>query len=226
MLPDPEIMRNDLGPIKPRHNPDLRGATSPDPEALPAPMSSPSHRSTRKLDVFRNKKVMLGADLKLEQRMEDTIKELVRTGGGDVTREIDRADIFICQYREGEEYVFASQARKDVGNLVWLYHLIAHNAWTAPMRRLLHYPLPRNGIPSFKEYKISLSNYSGEARIYLENPGEGLRRSIHKDYEAGQHPSHHGAQGSDKCDAAHEWGTHILNHLWLEESYAHARSRA
>jgi len=39
---------------------------------------------------------MLGADLKLEQRMEDTIKELVRTGGGDVTREIDRADIFIC----------------------------------------------------------------------------------------------------------------------------------
>src|SRR4030095_9373166 len=77
--------------------------------------------------------------------------------------------IYICRYREGADYIMASRLGKEVGNLSWLYHLITHNTWTSPLRRLLHYPIARSGIPGFKKFRISLSNYAGEARIYLEN---------------------------------------------------------
>lgn len=163
---------------------------------------------------------MLSSDLDLGSRLRGTIEDVIVGGGGTVTGSIHKADMYVCHHRDGRDYRIASRAGKDVGNLSWLYYLITHNAWTSPLRRLLHYPIARGGLPGFDRYRISLSNYGGEARLYLENlvvaAGGEYTKTLRQDntHLITARPY------SEKCDAAREWNIHMVNHLWLEESYA------
>ena len=180
----------------------------------------------RTLTVFKDKKIMLSEDLKLGLHLKSAIRQIILDNGGAVVDDVDQADMFICQYREGWHYVRASQAYKDVGNLLWLYYMITHDRWTSPMSRLLHYPLPRNGIPGFSGLRISLSNYVGEPRIYLENlalaAGAEFTRTMMQD-NTHLIVAH---AGSAKCVAAKDWNINLVNHLWLEESYAKCQLQA
>ena len=163
---------------------------------------------------------MLSHDLGIGSHLKDVLRALIEESKGVLTDDVRKADMFICKYREGSHYRLASQAGKDVGNLAWLYYLITNNSWTSPMRRLLHYPVARNGLPSFQGFRISLSNYSGEARLYLENlitaAGAECTKTLKQDntHLITAHIM------SEKCAAAKDWGVHIINHLWLEESYS------
>ena len=163
---------------------------------------------------------MLSQDLGIGSHLKDVLKDLIEESRGHVTEDARKADMFICKYREGPDYRLTSQAGKDVGNLAWLYYLITNNSWTSPMRRLLHYPVARNGLPGFQGLRISLSNYSGESRLYLENliiaAGAECTKTLKQDntHLITAHIM------SEKCAAAKDWGVHIINHLWLEESYS------
>ena len=219
-LPDPEILRPaPEDRIAEARAVNLLGATSPKPSRLPTPSSSPAE-NRRELSVFKNKKIMLSNDLELGSRLLETIEDLIVSGGGSVTGSVHRADIFICLYRDSLDYRIASRAGKDVGNLAWLYHLITHNKWTSPMRRLLHYPIARQGLPGFNRFRISLSNYNGEARVYLENLAKVAGGEFTKTMKEDNTHLITAHMVSEKCDAAKEWNIHIVNHLWLEESYA------
>ncbi|KAL1964664.1 hypothetical protein VTN77DRAFT_6690 [Rasamsonia byssochlamydoides] len=218
-LPHPEILHaGPDAPIRTPENKDIKGASTPEPTGLPTPVKSP--RRTRVLNVFEGKHIMLSSDLGIGSHLLASIEDLIRQGGGVVTKDLKKADMFICRYREGFEYRMASRLGKDVGNLSWLYYLITYNTWTSPLRRLLHYPISRTGIPGFKGLKISLSNYAGEARAYLENlvvaTGAECTKTLKQDNT--HLVTAHG--NSEKCTAAKEWGLHVVNHLWLEESYA------
>jgi hypothetical protein len=222
-LPNPEILHaGPNAPIRGAGNPDIVGASTPEPTELPTPSSSPyqNRNSSRNLSVFEGKHVMLSSDLGIGSHLLESIEDLIRQGNGVVTKDLTKADMFICRYREGFEYRTASRWNKDVGNLSWLYHLITHNTWTSPLKRLLHYPIHRDGLPAFKGLRISLSNYAGEARAYLENLVQAIGAECTKTLK--QDNSHlitaHG--NSEKCTAAKEWGLQVINHLWLEESYA------
>ena len=220
MLPDPEILnvRPDA-PVRTSENKDIIGASSPEPKELRVPSVS-TEDGGFELNIFKGKKVMISSDLGIGERLLQSIEESIERGGGKITYDVQKADIYICRYREGEDYQTASRLGKDVGNLSWLYHLITHNAWTSPLRRLLHYPIAREGIPGFKGFKISLSNYAGEARIYLENlitaSGAECTKTLKQDntHLITAHAN------SEKCTAAREWNLHVVNHLWLEDSYA------
>ena len=220
-LPNPEVLlKGKRDKVAEADRPDLRGASSPNPDQLPTPAASPS-ADQRPLTVFRTKKVMLHEDLGIgNSRLRGVLEDLITGGGGSVTGSIHKADYLICHYRESQEFRIASRAGKDVGNLSWLYHLITHNNWTSPMRRLLHYPISQAGLPGFDRFRISVSNYNGEARVYLENlamaAGATFTKTMKDDntHLITAHPH------SDKCNAAKEWNIHIVNHLWLEESYA------
>ena len=219
-LPDPEILRKrPEDRITEISRPDLEGASSPKPNRLPTPSSSPAD-NRRQLTVFRNKKVLLSNDLELGSRLLETIEDLIVSGEGSVTGSVHRADIFICHHRESLDYRIASRAGKDVGNLAWLYHLITHNKWTSPMKRLLHYPVARHGLPGFNRFRISLSNYNGEARVYLENLAKAAGGEFTKTMKEDNTHLITAHMVSEKCDAAKEWNIHMVNHLWLEESYA------
>lgn len=223
MLPDPEILRgtSDMAP-KSLGSKDVIGATTAEPANLPTPNSSPAS-SEREVDVFMNKKVMLSENLGIGSHLRGIIEDIVSKGGGSITTSVYKADMYISKYRDGEDYKVASRAGKEVGNLAWLYYLITYNTWTSPLQRLLHYPIARNGLPDFKDFRISLSNYSGDARIYLENliiaAGAECTKTLKQDntHLITAHDT------SEKCAAAKDWNIHMVNHLWLEESYARWR---
>lgn len=219
-LPDPEILRKrPEDRIPEAGRPDLQGASSVEPGRLPTPSLSPN-RNHRQLTVFDNKKVMLSSDLEIGSHLRGTIEDLIVGGGGSVTGSVHKAKIFICQYRDSLEYRIASRAGSDVGNLSWLYHLITHNIWTSPLKRLLHYPISRHGLPGFKDFRICLSNYNGEARVYLENVARAAGGEFTKTMKDDNTHLITAHMVSEKCDAAKEWNINMVNHLWLEESYA------
>ncbi|OAP60883.1 hypothetical protein AYL99_05885 [Fonsecaea erecta] len=216
-FPHPELLEPDAGRIPTaKRKQQLGGAAHPDPVQLKQDPNPP-----RKLqNVFRKKAVMLADDLGIGKYLRETLEGLITAGGGTVTKSLTKADMYICKYRDGADYKTASRAGKDVGNLSWLYFLIQTDEWTSPTRRMLHYPVAKDGLPGFPGLIISLSNYSGEARNYLENliiaTGARCTKTLKQDntHLITAHDQ------SEKCAAAKEWGVHIVNHLWLEESYA------
>jgi hypothetical protein len=226
-LPNPEILNVRAGAIPaPRIIPQVRNATNPEPSSEPQPPSSAEyHEPARAIKAFKDKKVKFGEDLNLNDRLKGVIGELIRAGGGDVTDSLEAAYIYVCNYRDGADYVEASQKKKYVGNLSWLYYMITHDTWTDPMRRMLHYPRPRNGIPGFEKYKISISSYTGEARVYLENLVKASGAEFTKTFKQDNTHLITAHKQSEKCEAAEEWGVHVVNHLWLEESYARCKEQ-
>ncbi|KAJ5730011.1 uncharacterized protein N7483_004519 [Penicillium malachiteum] len=217
ILPDPEILRaGPDDPIRGNVNKSLAGASTPEPAALPTP--NDDERMTP--SVFDGKTIMLSPDLGVGSRLLDSIETVIKQGGADVTGNVNEADWVICRFREGVVYRTASRLNKEVGNLAWLYSLMTFNEYTRPLSRLLHYPVSRSPVPGFEGLKISLSNYVGEARIYLENLIAAAGADCTKTLK--QENTHlvtaHGT--SEKCTAAREWGLQVVNHLWLEDSYA------
>jgi hypothetical protein len=202
-----------------KDNQDIIGASTPEPAALTVPFSS-SDDSHYNLNVFLDKKLMLSEDLAIGDRLRQSIEELIQKGGGQLVHDVKETDIYVCKFREGGDYRTASRLGKDVGNLSWLYYLITRNTWTSPLRRLLHYPIVRGGIPGFQNLKISLSNYAGEARIYLENLITAAGAECTKTLKQDNTHLITARESSEKCTAAREWNLHVVNHLWLEESYA------
>jgi len=196
----------------------LEGATS----AMPNAMIEGKRRAT----VFAQRKVMLSSDLGINPRARKILAEIVAGGGGETVELVDACDTLICQFRDGPDYVRASQLGKDVGNLSWLYYLVVHNQYTSPLRRLLHYPVPRDGIPGFHGLKITLSNYGGDARTYLENLITATGATFTKTMRADNTHLITARMHSEKCEAAKDWNIEITNHLWIEESYAKCQAQA
>jgi hypothetical protein len=218
-LPNPEIwMKEAEDDLAIPSSDKIEGATAPHPEKIYTSTSTPS-RETR-LSVFDQKKVMIADDLHLGSRTLQIIEDLITGGGGEITRSVHRADMYVCRYRYGKDYVYASRYDIDVGNLAWLYHLFLHNEWTSPLRRLLHYPLPKDGIPGFTDFRITLSNYGGEARTYLENLVVAAGGLFTKSMKQDNTHLITARKSSEKCAAAEEWNINMVNHLWIEESYA------
>lgn len=102
-------------------------------------------------NIFNGKRVMLGLDLMINDRLREVIVDIITQTKGKVTSDVDEADVYIGQYREGDDYVLASRRSAHVGNLTWLYWMFAHGEWTNPYDRLLHYPIVRGGIPGMKD---------------------------------------------------------------------------
>lgn len=220
LFPNPEIMRRDNGPVRPSPTPQLKGATSATPTGMPmSPPPSPS-KSRKAFAALACRKIFFAEDLNISEHLKRALLDIVEAGAAEIVNDVDECDIYIGAYRDGEEYIRASQAGKEVANLAWLYHVIQRNRYSSPLRKLLHYPLPRHGIPGFENMKISLSNYSGEARLYVENlikySGAEYTKTMKQDntHLITAHRS------GEKCDAAQEWNIQIINHLWLEESFA------
>ena len=215
LLPDPEILRKaPEDAVKVPASQQLEGATST------VPTGPYDTAGSEKLVVFAQKKIMLSWDLSINGMLRKSITDKITKGEGEVVESVEECDMFICQFREGDQYIRAAQQGKDVGNLAWLYHLMVYNEWTSPFRRLLHYPQPRVALPGFKDLRITLSNYGGEARIYLENLIKAAGATYTRTMKAENTHLITARMHSEKVDAARDWNIEIANHLWIEESYA------
>lgn len=216
LLPDPEILEP-LNGTHPRSNRDLRliGVSAHIDKNALTPPSSPVTRS-----VFKRHKIMLSKDLGINEHLESTILAIVESAGGHLVHSVKEADTLVCQYRESRDFREAGAADLVIGNLPWLYHIISSDSWTSPMRRLLHFPISQTGLPGFRAYRISLSNYNGDARLYLENLAKAAGCEFTKSMKQDNTHLITAHSMSEKCDAAKEWNIHMVNHLWLEDSYA------
>lgn len=221
-FPDPEILRSNYkDPVKIRPPQDIEGATSATAGKAPSYHIPTSPSPSRKeLSVFRDKKILFSRDLNINDHLAKALQSIVEQAGGEMTASVEKCDIYIGHYRDGMDYIAASQAEKEVANLSWFYNVINRNRWTNPLSKLLHYPVPRGGIKGFGEMRISLSNYTGEARIYLENLVKEAGAEFTKTMKQDNTHLITAHKQSEKCDAAQEWNINIINHLWLEESYA------
>ncbi|EME49536.1 hypothetical protein DOTSEDRAFT_68347 [Dothistroma septosporum NZE10] len=221
-FPDPELLRRNNKPhVKAYPSPDIEGAVSPSPTKCPdgSPPTSPSE-SRKNLNAFMCKGIYLNDDLELSDNLKETIKKLIQYGGGVVVNNADEAHIYIGYFRDGPDYVAASRAGKEVANLAWLYHVINQNKYTSPLNRLFHYPVPRNGVPGFRDMKISLSNYAGDSRNYIENLIRACGAEYTKTMKQDNTHLVTAHKNGEKCEAASEWNIKMVNHLWLEESFA------
>ncbi|KAF2771722.1 hypothetical protein EJ03DRAFT_308502 [Teratosphaeria nubilosa] len=221
-FPNPPLLQ--YGEYKPPTSDSLHleGATTDVPDGEPTtsmPPNSPTDQR-RNLNAFQGRQVRLSPDLELHQHLRNTLKGLVEYGGGTLCDNVEECDIYVGRYRDGEEYKSAARVQKEVANLAWLYHAINHNKYTNPLSKLLHYPVPRHGIKGFENMRISISNYNGDARVYLENLitlcGAEFTKTMKQDnthlITAHQH--------SEKVEAAQEWNIHIINASWIEDCYA------
>lgn len=222
LFPDPEILRHDVDKL-PRviPSPHLEDASTDTPSHAPSPSPPSSPSKLRKdFNALADKKVFICKDLALSRHLRGTLENVIRQGGGTLTNDVVEADVYIGRYREGPEYLYASRARKEVASLAWLYHIINRNRWTCPTNKLLHYPVPKQGLAGFENMRISVSNYSGEARIYLETLVRHCGAEFTKTFKQDNTHLITAHEISEKVDAAKEWSINIINHLWLEESYA------
>lgn len=217
LLPDPEILKtpSERAPLG-RPNKHVVGATMSDPQDPDSINSS----VRKELTVFKNRKILLDKDLQIGPVLRNALTEMIVASGGKVVDKISTANILVCKYRDGLNYRTAAANKMELGNLSWLYFLIVHNMWTSPFMRLMHYPVPRLPLPGFEKLKISLSNYSGEARTYLENlilaTGAECTKTL-KQENTHLITAH---SKSEKVAAAKDWNIVVVNHLWIEESYA------
>ena len=234
VLPDPAILDQDeSGTLKYLKYPNrknigaenVQGASSFDAGTfdLPEPVSPSKNR--RALRVFHNHCFLIDGALSISADLRGTLKDLIERGGGQVTERIREADAVIVGERKGMIFQEAVEQRKDIGSLSWLYNMINTNRWTDPLRKLLHYPpicKPGHGggIRGFHKFKISVSNYTGEARIYLENLVKAAGGTFTKTLTQENTHLITAHKMSDKVEAAQGWGISVVNHLWLEESYA------
>lgn len=217
LLPDPEILRGvtDI-PKETKSQKNMSGAASANPEqSLP-----PKLGDRKSLKVFKNKKVMLDPDLGIADKLREVLNGIILVSNGKIGKSVSDADMLVCKYREGSNFNAAMLKRIDVGNLAWLYHLIVHDLWTSPLRRLLHFPLPKEPLSGFENFKISLSNYTGEARTYLENLITAVGAECTKTLKQDNTHLITAHRRSEKVSAAEDWGVKVVNHLWLEESFA------
>ncbi|KAK5956311.1 regulator of Ty1 Transposition [Knufia fluminis] len=216
-LPDPEIMQTPGGkaPLG-RPNKHVVGAATSHPDDG----TLPSLSGRKSLAVFKKKRILLDEDLKISQTLRNVLNGMILTSNGKVVDNVSEANVLICKYRCGENYTKATAKKIDVGNLAWLYYLIVHDLWTSPYRRLLHYPIPKEPLPGFDGLKISLSNYSGEARTFLENLIIAIGAECTKTLKQENTHLVTAHKKSEKVAAAEDWNIAVVNHLWIEESYA------
>ncbi|KAK6356367.1 hypothetical protein TWF718_000728 [Orbilia javanica] len=170
--------------------------------------------------IFTGKTFFFSSDLGLKDNLLKILTDIVIQGNGKIATDIKNANVLVCPWRHGEDYIYASQKGIDVGNLTWLYWMTTRLEWVSPRRFLLHYPRAKIPIPGMDEMIISVSNYNGDARMYLENLIEAAGATFTRALKPENTHLITARDHSDKVDAAREWNTNIVNHLWLEESYA------
>lgn len=170
---------------------------------------------------LNNKRFYIGKDLELTQRSHDLIVVLIENSGGVVENRLNDAQFYIGKFRDGDEYRKASRTGLNVGNLNWIYWMVEHQKYISPYLKLLHYPYVRHGMPQMKKFVIASTNYSGDARFYILKLVEALGAEFTTSLKQRNTHLITATPVGAKYNAAKKWGNiSVVNHLWLEETYA------
>ncbi|ORX72786.1 hypothetical protein DL89DRAFT_290618 [Linderina pennispora] len=164
-----------------------------------------------------------GAIEQLNQRLSEAGAVSAQVGGEEdpdsLSYDWKAVDVLICHNRSGYDYSKASRLGKVVGSFVWLYHLFFTEKLVPPTKRLLHYPVPDTAARGMAGLVITTSHYTGASKEYLkklilamgaEYTPNMTRRNTHLITAMPE---------GLKYARAMDWDIHIVNHIWLEQSF-------
>ncbi|KAK4701222.1 hypothetical protein P7C70_g5012, partial [Phenoliferia sp. Uapishka_3] len=189
--------------------------------------------------IFAQRIIYLASDLGLRSGLEEAIKKRVEDAGGEcwswgvdgmkaneesdqwerrrrAEKALERANTVVTRSREGWEYWSAFVQEKTIGNLPWMYHVLATSKLDAPLDHLLHYPLPRGPVSGFENMTITISNYSGPARDYVRTMIESLGGQFDGAMSKKTDVVITASEFGQKVKHAKQWGIPIVSHAWLE----------
>jgi len=210
---------------------------------------SANRLATCAAQIFHGRSVYFASDLGLREGLEEALKQRVVEGGGEcfswaidgrreslgpannqwerrrvAERALREADMVVTKTREGWEYWLAYDQQKIIGNLAWIYHVLAAQTLSSPLDRILHYPIPdTRGVPDFGPLVFTISNYAGSARDYVRTLIETLGGTFHG---AMTKKTAYVVSASDfgaKVEHAKSWAIPLVTHLWLEACVAEWR---
>ncbi|KAF9480753.1 hypothetical protein BDN70DRAFT_856332 [Pholiota conissans] len=137
---------------------------------------------------------------------------------------VEECDVLVTRWRYGRPYIRAVRTQKTIGTLAWLFHVQSTGVLTRPLDQLLHYPVPKRIIEGFSNHKITVTNYTGEAREYLKKliavmgaeftPSMSIQNTV----LIAAHTS------GTKANKAHSWSIPVVNHTWLEDCFVQWRN--
>ncbi|ODV90896.1 hypothetical protein CANCADRAFT_57302 [Tortispora caseinolytica NRRL Y-17796] len=172
--------------------------------------------------LFAGHTLYIDPDISLSAPYLESFTQLVQKCGGIVSKSLSAATIAVCLDRSTSTYTTAFQKGIILGNIQWVFDMIFKGEFLDPLKQLLHYPIPSKtqSIPKMQDLAICVSLYSGDARAYIEQ----LIRLVGAKYTKTLTPTNTHlivpkAEGK-KYAAARYWSLHVVNHLWIEESYA------
>lgn len=173
-------------------------------------------------EVLKGKKIHISTDYQLSRTFKDSITALVTANGGELSK-LNQANVYIGKFRLGD-FFQALESGITIGNLPWLYSVITHG-WSLPVN-LLHFPIPPSPLSSFRDLKICVSGYEGDARYYISRLIVLLGATYTKTLSKDNHILICLKPLGKKYEAAKTWKKDdvpiikVVNHLWLEESYS------
>lgn len=173
-------------------------------------------------EILKGKKIHISNDYQLSRTFKDSITALITANGGELSK-LTQASVYIGKYRLGD-FFQALESGVTIGNLPWLYSVITHG-WSLPVN-LLHFPIPPTPLSSFRDLKICVSGYEGDARYYISRLVVLLGATYTKTLSKDNHILICLKPQGKKYEAARTWKKDgkpiikVVNHLWLEESYS------
>ncbi|ODV87347.1 hypothetical protein CANARDRAFT_26750 [[Candida] arabinofermentans NRRL YB-2248] len=187
--------------------------------------------TTRTNDSFlKGKHFFLGEDLGISKSVVELTESMIRKAGGscmidgtveDLKNAKSKLNCYVGKYRSGEQYITASKKLFHVGSMQWLYWMMLHERWISPYKKLLHYPIPKEGVPGMENCVLTVTNYTGDSRLYLQQLIKAMGGQFTKSLKMGLNTHLLVAKPcGQKYQAAQEWNITCVNHLWIEESFA------
>ncbi|KAF9051195.1 hypothetical protein BDZ89DRAFT_1057049 [Hymenopellis radicata] len=185
--------------------------------------------------IWGQRRLLLSRNLGITPERKGAIESAVENSGGIVIRfqddadekdeveAVDDCDYFITKHRSGKAYFKAARARKTIGNLNWLFHVISSGTISRPADELLHYPTSKKPIDTFHTQLISISNYTGEGRDYLRKLIEAMGARFTPNMSSNNTVLVAAFLDGTKTQKARSWSIPVVNHLWLEDCFTQWR---
>ncbi|CDK27546.1 unnamed protein product [Kuraishia capsulata CBS 1993] len=172
--------------------------------------------------ALKSYKIYFNDDFQFSARLMKSIAELVQSQSGKIVQNVKESTHFITRFRSGERYKIAlkkmaSSQKPVIGNILLFLNLVLEHDLSH--RNLLTYPLSSGTLSSMESFVLCQTNYTGEARAYIQQLAILLGAKITKTLKpTNTHLIASKAVGK-KYDAAKSWGLKIVSHQWLEEQY-------
>ncbi|KAI8902041.1 hypothetical protein BC833DRAFT_617019 [Globomyces pollinis-pini] len=192
------------------------------------PKDTPSIQTS--VPFLKSKVVFIDPDLAESPALNTHIVELkknMRANAAQISDDLTEANVLITNY-QGDLFKKVIMTEKVIGSVRWMNDQLKVKHLIDPTSKVLYYPCPIYPIPEMQSFVVTVTNYSGQARedvfTMASHMGCKVTRNMSMDNThliCGIPTGEKYHRGINQfLTLASLWNLHIVNHLWLEETYA------